>query len=128
MRGYSLESLLKIANAAAREHVCNIDERGHARREAADKAAEQPPREVGAEDRQGLILGPGAIRPLRDAVAFMGGSIKIYVKEIPRVRIGDCEVGPAKGTEMEVPRALGSTCYAREQPIPGCEPVLQEDN
>jgi len=40
-------------------------------------------------------------------VAFASGSIKIYVKEIPRVRIGDCEVGPAKGTEMEVPMALG---------------------
>lgn len=107
MRGYSLESLLKIANAAAREHVCNIDERVTL---DVKRLIRQPNSLHGKSALKTARVSYSDLErfdPLRDAVAFMGGSIKIYVKEIPRVRIGDCEVGPAKGTEMEVPRALG---------------------
>lgn len=107
MRGYSFESLLKIANASVREHVCNIDERVTL---DIKRLIRQPNSLHGKSALKTARISYADLErfdPLKDAVAFAGGSIKIYVKEIPRVRIGDFEAGPAKGTEMEVPKALG---------------------
>jgi DNA primase small subunit len=46
--------------------------------------------------------------PLKDAIAFRSGTIKVYVKDIPRIRLGEEEIGPIEGTkEVEVPKAIG---------------------
>jgi DNA primase small subunit len=48
-----------------------------------------------------------AFDPLRDAVAFNGEPIKVYVKDIPRIRLGEEEIGPLKDTVVVVPKAIG---------------------
>jgi len=63
MRGYSLESLLKIANAAAKEHACNIDERVTLDVKRLISSPNSSTGKSALEDRQGLLLGPGALRP-----------------------------------------------------------------
>jgi hypothetical protein len=45
--------------------------------------------------------------PLSDAVVFKGGTIKVYVKDAPRIRLGDEEIGPFKDAEVVVPKAIG---------------------
>ena len=107
MKGYSMETLCKLAMLSVKDIVCNIDERV-------------------TLDIKRLIRHPGSLHgktglktalisysdlerfdPFSDAVAFRDGNIKIYVRDIPRVRIGDYEAGPVKNKEMDVPKAFG---------------------
>jgi len=41
--------------------------------------------------------------PLIEAVAFKGGSLKVYVEGAPRFSIGGAQYGPYEGEEMELP-------------------------
>jgi DNA primase small subunit len=59
--------------------------------------------------------------PLGDAIAFKNGSIKVYVKDIPKIRIGDAEIGPIKEKdqqEIKVPMALGIYMICKGAAIP----------
>ena len=43
--------------------------------------------------------------PLKSAVAFKGGAVKLLVSEAPKFRLGDDRYGPFKNAEVELPTA-----------------------
>ncbi|MCQ5376623.1 MAG: DNA primase small subunit PriS [Candidatus Methanomethylicia archaeon] len=107
IKGYSLESVVRIALAAAAENACAIDERVTL---DVKRLIRHPNTLHGKTALRAVRLDYSELEsfdPLRSAVAFRGGSIKVYVKGMPRVRIGDHEAGPASSVEMEVPKAFG---------------------
>jgi DNA primase catalytic subunit len=108
LRQHDVKRFNLIANAAIRDVACNIDERVT----IDTKRLMRYPNTL--HGKSGLKASKIAYRdlkrfdPLVDAVAFKGGSIKVYVRDIPRIRIGNDEIGPIKdGVEAEVSKALG---------------------
>ncbi|MBC7120445.1 MAG: DNA primase small subunit PriS [Candidatus Methanosuratus sp.] len=107
LKGYTLESLEKIALASIKDLVCNIDERVTI---DSKRLIRCPNSLHGKSALKTLRVGYSNIDdfdPLKEAVAFRRGSIRVYVKEAPRVRIGDDELGPLDDKTLEVPLALG---------------------
>jgi DNA primase small subunit len=43
--------------------------------------------------------------PLKSAVAFRGGAVRLFVSEAPEFRLGDTRYGPFKDAEVELPTA-----------------------
>ena len=43
--------------------------------------------------------------PLREAVAFRRGTVKVFVDDAPKFRVGDEYYGPYRGVEVELPTA-----------------------
>jgi len=107
LRGMALERLGRIAGATLGEVTCNIDERVTLDTKRLIRYPNTLHGKSGLKASKISYSDLEGFDPLSDAVAFGGGDIKIYVKEAPHVRIGDAEVGPTKGEEMVVPKALG---------------------
>jgi len=43
--------------------------------------------------------------PLKSALAFKGGAVKLFVSEAPEFRLGDQRYGPYKNEKVELPTA-----------------------
>jgi DNA primase small subunit len=43
--------------------------------------------------------------PLKSALAFKGGAVKLVVSEAPEFRLGDQRYGPYSNSEVELPTA-----------------------
>jgi DNA primase small subunit len=43
--------------------------------------------------------------PFKEAVAFKGGEVKMFVSDVPKFRLGENEFGPYKRTEVDLPTA-----------------------
>lgn len=103
----AVERFSKIATVAIREVACDIDERVT----IDTKRLIRYPNSL--HGKSGLVAKALAYSdlesfdPLRDAIAFKGGTIKVYVKDAPRIRLGEEEVGPLEEAEVEVPKAIG---------------------
>lgn len=107
LKGYTLESLEKIAKFAVKELSCNIDERVTI---DTKRLIRCPNSLHGKSALRTMRISYSELErfdPLKQAIAFKKGSIRVYVKECPHVRIGDDEIGPLKGEDLEVPMALG---------------------
>ncbi|MDI9609132.1 MAG: DNA primase small subunit PriS [Candidatus Verstraetearchaeota archaeon] len=107
LKGYTLESLEKIAIASIKNLICNIDERVTIDSKRLIRCPNSLHGKSGLRTLRVDYSGIDNFDPLKEAVAFRHGSIRIYVKEAPRVRIGDEELGPLKDKTLEVPLALG---------------------
>ncbi|MEN3035184.1 MAG: DNA primase small subunit PriS [Candidatus Methanosuratincola sp.] len=107
LKGYTLESLEKIAIASIKDLTCNIDERVTIDSKRLIRCPNSLHGKSGLRTLRVDYSGIDNFDPLKEAVAFRHGSIRIYVKEAPRVRIGDEELGPLKDKTLEVPLALG---------------------
>jgi DNA primase small subunit len=98
----------KIASASLGDVVCHIDERVTI---DTKRLMRYPNSLHGKSGLKAVRIGYGDLErfdPLKDAIAFKNGFIKVYVKDIPRIRIGENEIGPlGEGVEVEVPKALG---------------------
>ncbi len=107
LKGYPLESLEKLAIASIKDLICNIDERVTIDSKRLIRCPNSLHGKSGLRTLRVDYSGIDNFDPLKEAVAFRQGSIRIYVKESPRVRIGDEELGPLKDKTLEVPLALG---------------------
>ncbi|MEJ5292964.1 MAG: DNA primase small subunit PriS [Candidatus Methanosuratincola sp.] len=107
LKGYTLESLEKITLASIKDLICNIDERVTIDSKRLIRCPNSLHGKSGLRTLRVDYSGIDSFDPLKEAVAFRHGSIRIYVKEAPRVRIGDEELGPLKDRTLEVPLALG---------------------
>jgi len=107
LKGYTLESLEKLAIASIKDLICNIDERVTIDSKRLIRCPNSLHGKSGLRTLRVDYSGIDNFDPLKEAVAFRQGSIRIYVKESPRVRIGDEELGPLKDKTLEVPLALG---------------------
>ncbi|MDD1766820.1 MAG: DNA primase small subunit PriS [Candidatus Methanomethyliaceae archaeon] len=107
LKGVGVERLSRIARASVKEILCNIDERVTLDVKRLIRYPNTLHGKSGLKSSRITYNDLEGFDPLRDAVAFKNGIIKVYVREAPRVRIGDHEVGPLKEAEVEVPKALG---------------------
>jgi DNA primase small subunit len=107
LMGVGPERLLRIAKKAIEESFCNIDERVSIDIKRLIRYPNSLHGKTGLKASRISYTDLERFDPLKDAVAFKEGEIKVYVKDAPRVRIGDCEKGPLKKAEIEVPKALG---------------------
>lgn len=98
----------KIAAASIKDVVCHIDERVTI---DIKRLMRYPNSLHGKSGLKAVRVTYNDLKkfdPLNDAIAFKTGAVKVYVKDIPRIRIGEKEIGPLKeGIEVEVPKALG---------------------
>ena len=101
------ERLLRIAKKAIKESFCNIDERVTIDIKRLIRYPNSLHGKSGLKASRISYTDLERFDPLKDAVAFKEGEIKVYVKDSPRVRIGDKEMEPLKEVEVEVPKALG---------------------
>lgn len=107
LRGVELGRTLRIARAAVKDVICNIDERVTIDVKRLIRYPNTLHGKSGLKAARVSYNDLESFDPLKDAVVFKSGSIKVYVREAPRVRIGDYELGPVKDTEIEVPEGLG---------------------
>ncbi|MGC8936471.1 MAG: DNA primase small subunit domain-containing protein [Candidatus Methanomethylicaceae archaeon] len=107
LRGVELGRTLRIARAAVKDVVCNIDERVTIDIKRLIRYPNTLHGKSGLKAARISYSDLESFDPLKDAVVFKSGSVKVYVRGAPRVRIGDYEVGPLKDTEIEVPEGLG---------------------
>jgi len=107
LRGVELGRTLRIAKAAIRDIICNIDERVTIDVKRLIRYPNTLHGKSGLKAARVSYNDLERFDPLKDAVVFKSGSIKLYVREAPRVRIGDYEVGPLKDVQVEVPEGLG---------------------
>lgn len=107
LRGVELGRTIRIAKAAVKDLLCNIDERVTIDVKRLIRYPNSLHGKSGLKAARVSYSDLETFDPLKDAVVFKSGSIKVYVKEAPRVRIGDYEVGPVKDVQLEVPEGLG---------------------
>lgn len=107
LRGVELGRTIRIANAAVKDVLCNIDERVTIDVKRLIRYPNSLHGKSGLKAAKISYSELESFDPLKDAVVFKSGSIKVYVKEVPRVRVGDYEVGPLKDAQVEVPESLG---------------------
>ena len=119
-----MEHFRKIAKEAINGVVCNIDERVTI---DTKRLIRYPNSLHGKSGLKACRVAYGDLDrfdPLKDAIAFEGSPVKVYVREIPRIRIGDEEIGPIeKEAEVEVSRAMGIYLICRG----AAEPRLWSD-
>ncbi len=97
----------KIASIAVKDVTCNIDERVTIDVKRLIRYPNTLHGKSGLAARSLSYADLESFDPLRDAIAFKGGSIKVYVKDIPRIRLGEAELGPLEDKEVVVPKAMG---------------------
>ncbi|MGQ9759522.1 MAG: DNA primase small subunit domain-containing protein [Candidatus Methanomethylicaceae archaeon] len=107
LRGIELGRTIRIAKAAIREVLCNIDERVTIDVKRLIRYPNSLHGKSGLKATKLSYSDLESFDPLKDAVVFKSGGIKLYVRESPRVRIGDYEVGPMRDVVVEVPEGLG---------------------
>jgi len=107
LRGVGIERLNRIAGASIKDILCNIDERVTLDTKRLIRYPNSLHGKSGLKASRITYNDLEKFDPLRDAVAFKDGEIKVYVREAPRVRIGNHEIGPLKNVEVVVPKALG---------------------
>jgi len=107
LKGVELGRISRIAKASVKDVLCNIDERVTIDIKRLIRYPNSLHGKSGLKASRITYNDLERFDPLRDAVAFRDGEIKVYVREAPRVRIGNHEVGPLKGAEVVVPKALG---------------------
>jgi DNA primase small subunit len=103
----AVERFNRVAAVAVKEIVCNIDERVTIDIKRLIRYPNSLHGKSGLVARSLSYADLEYFDPLRDAVAFKGGTIKVYVKDVPRIRLGEEEIGPLKGAVVEVPKAIG---------------------
>jgi DNA primase small subunit len=103
----AVDRLNRIATVAIKEIVCNIDERVTIDTKRLIRYPNSLHGKSGLVARSLSYADLEAFNPLRDAVVFKGGTIKVYVKDIPRIRLGEEEIGPLKDAVVVVPKAIG---------------------
>lgn len=107
LKRVGLEEINRIAGDSIKEILCNIDERVTIDVKRLIRYPNTLHGKSGLKSCRITYNDLESFDPLRDAVAFKDGIIKVYVREAPRVSIGNHEVGPLKEAEVEVPKALG---------------------
>ena len=107
LKGEALVRFSKIAKASVKDILCNIDERVTIDVKRLIRYPNSLHGKSGLKASSITYNDLEKFDPLKDAVAFKDGEIKVYVREAPRVRIGDHEIGPLKEAEVVVPKALG---------------------
>jgi DNA primase small subunit len=107
LKEVTLKRLLRIAKKEIKENYCNIDERVTIDIKRLIRYPNSLHGKTGLKASRISYTDLESFDPLKDAVAFKEGQIKVYVKDAPRVRIGDHEMGPFKKVEIELPKALG---------------------
>jgi DNA primase small subunit len=114
-----VKNLTAIATASIKRVACNIDERVTIDIKRLIRYPNSLHGKTGLKASRITYNDLEKFDPLRDAVAFRESSIKVYVRDIPRIRIGDKEIGPLKDAKMEVPKALGiyMICRGAAEPI-----------
>jgi len=103
----AVERFNRIAMVAIKDVVCNIDERVTIDTKRLIRHPNSLHGKSGLAARALSYADLESFDPLRDAVVFKGGTIKVYVKDAPRIRLGEEEIGPLRETEAVVPRAIG---------------------
>jgi DNA primase small subunit len=107
LKWVGLERISRIAGDSIKEILCDIDERVTIDIKRLIRYPNSLHGKSGLKASRITYNDLEKFDPLRDAVAFKDGEIKVYVREAPRVRIGDHEIGPLKEAEVVVPKALG---------------------
>jgi DNA primase small subunit len=102
-----VERFNRIAAVAVKEVVCNIDERVTIDIKRLIRYPNSLHGKSGLVARSLSYAELEYFDPLRDAVVFKGEPIKVYVKDVPRIRLGEEEIGPLKDAVVEVPKAIG---------------------
>jgi len=119
IKGSALEKLNLIAKESIKDIVCNIDERVTIDTKRLIRYPNSLHGKSGLITKRLSYTELEGFDPLSKAVAFRGDSIKIYVKDAPRIRIGDTSIGPLKDARVEVPKALGiyMICRGAAEPL-----------
>jgi DNA primase small subunit len=99
--------ITKIINIAIKDILCNIDERVTIDIKRLIRYPNSLHGKTGLKVCRLSYNDLEKFDPLKDSVVFKSGEMKIYVKEIPKIRIEDYEIGPIKDMEIEVPKSLG---------------------
>ncbi|MCC6012935.1 MAG: DNA primase small subunit PriS [Candidatus Verstraetearchaeota archaeon] len=107
LKKVGIGNIVKIINIAIRDILCNIDERVTIDIKRLIRYPNSLHGKTGLKVCRLSYNDLEKFDPLKDSIVFRSGEIKIYVKEIPKIRIGDYEIGPIKDKEIEVPKSLG---------------------
>ncbi|MDI9645041.1 MAG: DNA primase small subunit PriS, partial [Candidatus Verstraetearchaeota archaeon] len=94
MKGYTLESVERIAVAAIKDITCNIDERVTIDTKRLIRCPNSLHGKSALRTMKVSYSSIDRFDPLSEAIPFRHGSIKISVRTAPRIRIGDFEIGP----------------------------------
>jgi DNA primase small subunit len=109
----------KILMESIKDITCNIDERVTIDTKRLIRYPNSLHGKSGLRANKITYADLESFDPLRDAVVFKEGSIKVYVRDVPRIRIGDAEIGPLNDAKVEVPMALGiyMICRGAAEPL-----------
>lgn len=105
-KGIGIKRISKIIEVAMKRSLCNIDERVTIDIKRLIRYPNSLHGKTGLKVCRISYNDLDKFDPLKDAVVFKSRSIKIHVKEVPRIRMEDYELGPMKDAIIEVPEAL----------------------
>ncbi|MEM2743200.1 MAG: DNA primase small subunit PriS [Candidatus Methanomethylicaceae archaeon] len=105
-KGIGLKRISKIIKEAIKQNFCNIDERVTIDTKRLIRYPNSLHGKTGLKVCRLNYIDLEKFDPLKDAIVFKTGTMKIYVKEMPKIRIGNYEIGPLKNETIEVPESM----------------------
>lgn len=105
-KGIGLKKISKIVEKAIRQNFCNIDERVTIDTKRLIRYPNSLHGKTGLKVCRLNYADLEKFDPLRDAIVFKSGIMKIYVKDMPKLRIGNYEIGPLRDEVVEVPESM----------------------
>ncbi|MCX8169649.1 MAG: hypothetical protein N3D72_01015, partial [Candidatus Methanomethyliaceae archaeon] len=105
-KGVGIRKISKIIKVAIKQNLCNIDERVTIDIKRLIRYPNSLHGKTGLKVCRLSYNDLDKFDPLKDAVVFKSGTMKIYVKDVPKIRMEDYELGPIKNEVVEVPESL----------------------
>ncbi|MCD6409268.1 MAG: DNA primase small subunit PriS [Candidatus Verstraetearchaeota archaeon] len=107
------QSLKELLKAAVTQCACNIDERVTIDIKRLIRMPNSLHGKTGLKVVKISYADLDSFKPLKDAIVFRKGYLKLHVKRIPKLRVGEVEVGPLEDKVVELPMAAAVYILAR---------------